>query len=277
MCKLERDPTNNPTLTKALSGTENTKDSPELHEWWIKELTNPQEALSLHTEIREGRFTSAFLWSNPQMKINWKPSGTTNRTMLLWGQELVSPFVLCTSAWCTSAAVHTRRNNLIFIPYIHLRHILEFKQLIGLFFLSWSTSLLPLWKSLHLGTLHRQVSLRLAADIPVSNVLWLCSCSFHIPWLGVLEQTDVVWGMFVGVGCFEAIIQNIHDRASERVVQICTANLFLRCMLIQVTNSEVYDVTYVSCCACLYCRSLMLSKYLKLFAETTWHIVLKNK
>jgi len=31
--KSERDPINNSTLKKALSGTENTKASPEMHEW----------------------------------------------------------------------------------------------------------------------------------------------------------------------------------------------------------------------------------------------------
>lgn len=91
--------------------------------------------------------------------------------MLLWGQQPVLPFVLCMSAWYMSAAVDTRRNNLVFVPCIYLRHILKFKQFVALSFLSWAALPLPSWKSLHLGTLHQHVSLRLAADILVSNVL----------------------------------------------------------------------------------------------------------
>jgi len=54
-----------------------------------------------------------------------------------------------------------------------------------------------------------------------------------------------------------------------RVVQIYSVSLFLRRMLFRVKNSEVYHVTYMSYFACLDCRSLMLSKYLKLSVETT--------
>lgn len=176
---------------------------------------NPQEALSLHTESRVGRLTSTFLWPNPQMKINWRPPGTTNRTMLLWGQEPVLPFVLCMSAWYRSAAVDTRRNNLILVPCIYLRHILKFKQFVVLSFLSWAALPLPSWKSLHVGTLHQDVSLRLAAGISVSNMLWLCSVLSTFPGWGVLQQMDVVWGIFVGVGCLEAIVQNTHESAQE--------------------------------------------------------------
>lgn len=132
MCKLGRDLTNNSALTKPLSDTENTKHYLKYMKWWSKELMNPQEVSSLHREIREGRFTSTFLWPNPQMKINWKSPGTTNRTMFLWCQEFVLPFVLCMLPWNTSAAVSTRRNN--FIPCIYLGHNLKLKQFIVLFF-----------------------------------------------------------------------------------------------------------------------------------------------
>jgi len=43
-----------------------------------------------------------------------------------------------------SAAVDTRRNDLVCVPYIHLSNILKLKEFLGfIFFLSWTATLLP--------------------------------------------------------------------------------------------------------------------------------------
>lgn len=42
-----------------------------------------------------------------------------------------------------SAAVDTRRNDLVCVPYIHLSNILKLKQFLAFIFLSWTATLLP--------------------------------------------------------------------------------------------------------------------------------------
>lgn len=129
--------------------------------------------------------------------------------MLQWGQEPVLPLVFCMSEWCMSAAVDTRRNDLVCVPYIHLSNILKLKQFLAFIFFVLDCYTSPIMEIPPSGdTLPARF---FDCCRYFRNVLWLYSVLSTLPGWEVLKHMDAMRGIFMGVGCFEAIIQNTHE------------------------------------------------------------------